>query len=65
MYGLFFDSEQELKDYMSDPEYGKNEDMPYMCAGISYQQGPGGPDDHEFKLHYNDWENYYFSMIPN
>jgi hypothetical protein len=37
MYGLFFESEEDIKDYMNHPEYGKADDRPMLCAGISYE----------------------------
>jgi len=37
MYGLFFESEQDITDYMNHPEYGKADDRPALCAGISYE----------------------------
>ena len=43
---------------MNHPEYGKVDDRPFLCAGISHTVGPGGPDDYQFKLHFNDWEDY-------
>jgi hypothetical protein len=61
MYGLFFETEEELVEYMEHPEYGKIQERPLLCAGISHSQGPGGPDDYQFKMHYNDWEEYYYA----
>ena len=46
---------------MTHPEYGKADDRPALCAGISYAQGPDGAGDHRFKLHFNDWEDFDYS----
>ncbi len=52
MYGLFFSTEEDMLEYINDPDYGKVDDRPKLCAGISYHKGPSGdPDDHHFKIH--------------
>jgi hypothetical protein len=45
---------------MTHPDYGVADDRPRLCAAISYQKGPGGDSDHNFKLHYVDWDNYKY-----
>ena len=52
-------------DYMNDPDYGETDDRPKVCAAISYKKGPGGDSDHNFKLHYVDWDNYVYQTIPS
>lgn len=32
----YFDSESDMIDYVSDPNYEKTGDFPGLCAGISY-----------------------------
>ena len=63
LYGLFFSTEQAINDYMSDPKYGQQTDMPLLCAAISYTRGDDG--SHVFKLHHHDYDNYNYQTIPS
>ena len=58
MYGLFFETEQDILDYVSDPLYDQETDMPALCAAISYSKGDDGSLN--FKFHYYDWEGYSY-----
>ncbi len=60
MYGLFFETEKDIEEYMAHPDYGIADDRPKLCAAISYKRGAGGESDHNFKLHYVDWDNYKY-----
>ncbi len=57
-YGLYFSSEDDLYDYINDPNYGVVNDMPYLCAAVTYTKGSNG--EHNFKFHYYDWEDFSY-----
>jgi len=63
LYGLYFGSEQAMHEYMADPLYGEQTDMPALCAAITYTRGASG--EHIFKLHHYDIDTYNYQTIPS
>ena len=58
---MYFDSEQEMIDYVSNPKYEIDSNKPGLCMGIShYASG----DNHAFKFHFEDQDNDN-QNIPN
>jgi len=49
---LYFNSEQQMMDYVANPNYEVDSDRPGLCAGVSHYELEGG--GHQFKLLFTD-----------
>ncbi len=49
---LFFQSEQQMLDYVAHPDYESDPDRPGLCAGVSHYEDKNG--GHRFKYHFTD-----------
>ncbi|CDW85063.1 abc transporter family protein [Stylonychia lemnae] len=50
---LYFDSEEQMLEYVAHPDYEKDQYRPGLCAGISHYPKPNG-EGHSFKIHMTD-----------
>lgn len=58
MQPIFFNSEEEIMNYVTNPLYEKHPDFPGLCAAISYT---GVGDDHVFKFHFDDQDHINYT----
>lgn len=52
----YFDTEQDMYDYVSSDDYERNDTIRGLCAGISYHTEDDG-NSHYFKFHFDDQSN--------
>jgi hypothetical protein len=57
-----FETQKDLDDYISHPEYGKDPDRPAVCFGLTVHEN--SPSKYELELFFNDAIVLDYRSIP-